>query len=84
MADVAIVGGGVIGCAAAYYLTKAGARVTLLERDGLAGEASGAAAGMLIPPAIYLLREDAQVAVKRGEALHSGPLRDLGLASLGL
>ena len=49
MTDVAIVGGGVIGCAAAYYLTEAGASVTLLERDGLAGEASGAAAGMLIP-----------------------------------
>ena len=32
MADVVIVGGGVIGCAVAYYLTGAGARVTLLER----------------------------------------------------
>ncbi len=32
MADVAIVGGGVVGCAAAHYLTLAGARVTLLER----------------------------------------------------
>lgn len=50
MADVVIVGGGVIGCASAYYLSKAGASVTLVEREGLAGEASGAAAGMLAPP----------------------------------
>ncbi len=84
MADVAIVGGGVIGCAAAYYLTKAGARVTLLERGEIGGQASGAAAGMLIPPAIYLLREEVQLALKRVGALPAGPLRDLGLASLGL
>jgi glycine oxidase len=47
MADVVVVGGGAIGCAAALYLSKAGARVTLLERADLAGEASGAAAGIL-------------------------------------
>ncbi len=46
-ADVIIVGGGVIGCATAYFLAKNGASVTLLERGELAGEASGAAAGML-------------------------------------
>lgn len=63
MADVVIVGGGVIGCATAYYLARAGARVTLLERAGLAEEASGAAAGMLAslsdegdhPPPFYWL-----------------------------
>ena len=44
MADVVIVGGGVVGSAVAYYLTKAGAGVTLVERDGLAAGASGAAA----------------------------------------
>lgn len=36
-----------IGCAAAYYLAQGGAKVTLLERGELAGEASGASAGML-------------------------------------
>jgi len=50
MADVVIVGGGIIGCASAYYLSKAGASVTLLERDEVAGAASGAAAGILVPP----------------------------------
>jgi glycine oxidase len=46
-ADVVIVGGGVIGCATAYFLAKEGLKVRLLERGELAGEASGAAAGML-------------------------------------
>lgn len=47
MPDVVVVGGGAIGCATAFFLARAGADVTLLERADLAGEASGAAAGML-------------------------------------
>ncbi|CAG7625959.1 Glycine oxidase [Paenibacillus solanacearum] len=42
-----IIGGGVIGCAAAYELGKAGFRCTVLDKGGLAEEASTAAAGML-------------------------------------
>jgi len=68
MADVVIVGGGVIGCATAYYLTKAGASVTLVERDEVAGAASGAAAGILVPPS---------------EAVPSGPFGDLCRAGVG-
>ncbi|MBI3002867.1 MAG: FAD-dependent oxidoreductase [candidate division NC10 bacterium] len=49
--DVAIIGGGVIGCAAAYALSAAGVRVVLLERGQVACEASGEAAGMLAPRA---------------------------------
>lgn len=30
--DVAVIGGGLVGCATAYYLTTAGARVALIER----------------------------------------------------
>ncbi len=48
-ADVVIVGGGVIGCCIAYYLSLGGARVTLVERGHLASGASGVAAGMLAP-----------------------------------
>lgn len=48
-ADVVIVGGGIIGCAAAYYLTRAGASVRVLERFEIGGQASGAAAGILAP-----------------------------------
>jgi len=49
--DVAIVGGGIIGCATAYYLSKrGGVRVVLLEREAEVGaEATKAAAGILNP-----------------------------------
>jgi glycine oxidase len=48
-ADVVIVGGGVIGCAIAYFASCAGASVVLVERSQLAAGASGVAAGMLAP-----------------------------------
>jgi glycine oxidase len=44
-----VVGGGIVGCATAYELAKAGCAVTLLERATPGAEASGAAAGMLAP-----------------------------------
>jgi glycine oxidase len=49
--DVLIVGGGVIGLAAAWRLAQCGLRVTLLERRELGGGASRVAAGMLAPAA---------------------------------
>jgi glycine oxidase len=69
MADVVVVGGGVIGCAIAYNLAKAGAAVDVIERTEVGAEASGAAAGMLHPP---------------GEALPKSPFGDLCRASLAL
>ncbi len=68
-ADVAIVGGGVIGCALARELAGRGAAVTVIERGEPGSEASGAAAGLLAPQA---------------EALPAGPLFDLALESRGL
>ena len=47
--DVVIVGGGVAGCATAYYLAKAGIRSIIVEPGDLAGQASGFAAGSLAP-----------------------------------
>lgn len=47
--DIIIVGGGVIGCAVAYFAAREGLSVTLFERDDVAAHASGAAAGMLAP-----------------------------------
>ncbi|MGQ9572681.1 MAG: glycine oxidase ThiO [Dehalococcoidia bacterium] len=52
--DVIVVGGGVIGCAIAYYLTRAGAQVTVIERGEVGGEASGASAGILAPLELYV------------------------------
>jgi glycine oxidase len=46
-ADVVIVGGGVMGCACAWELARAGARVLVLERSVPGAEASSAAAGIL-------------------------------------
>jgi sarcosine oxidase subunit beta len=40
-ADIAIVGGGIVGCAAAYYLARRGVKVVLLEKSVIGGEASG-------------------------------------------
>jgi glycine/D-amino acid oxidase-like deaminating enzyme len=45
--DVAVVGGGVMGCSTALFLARAGQRVVLLERGGLCREASGVNAGTL-------------------------------------
>ena len=47
---VVIVGGGIIGCATAYYLTRAGiSEVIIVERDRIASGASGYSAGILTP-----------------------------------
>jgi glycine oxidase len=46
---VVVIGGGVAGCAAAYELGKAGARVTLVEREGVGSQSSGWSAGGLNP-----------------------------------
>ncbi len=44
---VVVVGGGVIGTCCAYWLARAGAAVTLLERGRIAGEASRGNAGTI-------------------------------------
>jgi len=66
MTTIAIIGGGVAGCTVAYHLQKAGVQVVVIERDVVAAEASGAAAGLLSP---------------LGVLLGPGPLTDLLLAS---
>lgn len=64
---VAVVGGGVIGCAVAWRLARRDAEVVLVERDRPGAHASSAAAGMLSP---------------LKEAGEPGPFLDLGLRSL--
>ena len=43
-----VVGGGILGASTAYHLAKAGARVTLVDRQDL-GQATDAAAGIVCP-----------------------------------
>jgi len=45
--DVAVVGGGVMGCTTALFLARGGMRVALIERDALCRAASGVNAGTL-------------------------------------
>src|SRR5579883_865469 len=47
--DVAIIGGGIIGCAIAYFLRRRGVEVMVFEKGAIGGRASGAAAGLLAP-----------------------------------
>src|SRR3954465_1175708 len=68
-ADVAIVGGGVMGCAIARRLAQRGLSVTVIERGIPGAEASSAAAGILGP---------------QMEADGLGPLLELGLQSRAL
>jgi sarcosine oxidase subunit beta len=44
-ADVVIVGGGVMGCATAYYLAKEGLKPVVIEKSDIGGEASGSNGG---------------------------------------
>ena len=47
--DVAIVGGGVIGAAVAYFLAQRGVKPLVIEGAEVAHGASGKAAGLLSP-----------------------------------
>ncbi len=69
IADVVVVGGGVIGCAVARHAARGGLRVVLVERATPGLEASHAAAGMLSPLA---------------EANEPGPFLDLLLRARSL
>src|SRR5689334_16926699 len=47
--DVLILGGGVIGLTTGYFLTRAGARVTLVDKGEFGQESSWAGAGIISP-----------------------------------
>jgi glycine/D-amino acid oxidase-like deaminating enzyme len=55
--DVAIIGGGIVGCAAAAFLTEAGASVELYERDEVGAAASGRNSGSVQHPFDPVLAE---------------------------
>jgi glycine oxidase len=55
--DVAIIGGGIVGCAAAAFLAEAGAKVQLFERDEVGAAASGRNSGSIQHPFDPVLAE---------------------------
>jgi glycine/D-amino acid oxidase-like deaminating enzyme len=65
MPDVVVVGGGIIGAACAYELARAGASVTLLEREELAAAASGRNNGLWVTPTDPLLLPMARASLAR-------------------
>ncbi len=67
MSDVVVIGGGIVGCACAYELAKAGGSVDLLEYGKTGMQATNAAAGMAAP----LI-----------ESHGPGPMLDFGLRAL--
>jgi D-hydroxyproline dehydrogenase subunit beta len=56
-ADAAIIGGGIVGCAAAAFLAEAGVRVDLYEREEVAAAASGRNSGSVQHPFDPVLRD---------------------------
>ena len=68
--DVAIIGGGIIGCSIAYQLSKLGIAITVFERSRFGSGASRAGSG-IVGPLWYVDR-------------HNEPLFALGLRSLAM
>src|SRR3954451_23883869 len=67
--DVAIIGGGVVGSAIAYFLSQSGITSIVIDRDQPGGQAPMLLAGILAPSA---------------EAGAPGPFCELGMASYRL
>jgi glycine oxidase len=76
-ADVAVVGGGLIGCALAAELAGRGRSVIVIERAEPGAEASGAAAGMLSPQSDARSRDPFFELALESHGLYADWVRDL-------
>jgi len=71
-AEVTVIGGGVIGASATYYLAEKGLNVLLVERDGLASGTSGACQGGVLahirkPPLLSYVLESQKLYLQAKE-----------------
>lgn len=73
---VLIVGGGVIGTSIAYFLSRRGAEVTVIERTGVACAASGKSGGFLALD--WCDGTPLQALARRSFALHASLAEELG------
>lgn len=79
--DVAIVGGGVIGCSIAWRLAQAGKQVVVIERGEPGQEASWAAGGILAPLAEADRADEFFELAVRSRAMYASFARELREAS---
>ena len=83
--EVAVIGGGIIGCSIAYYLSKAGVNVVVIEKSWLGSGASCANQGvvgpyMAPPPIFELMMESLRMYYELGRELRY----DIGLEQVGM
>jgi glycine/D-amino acid oxidase-like deaminating enzyme len=77
--DVAVVGGGIVGTAAATFLARAGALVTLYERNVIAAGASGRNSGVIQHPHDPILASLYEASLTAYRELDQAPGGALGL-----
>ncbi len=82
---VLVIGGGVIGVACAYYLTKAGFRVTVIDQGRIGAECSHGNCGFICPSHVLPLAEPGAIRLaitallRPGGAFRIRPRMDLSL-----
>src|SRR5713226_9682708 len=76
-ADVVVIGAGIIGCSAAYFLAADGHRVTVVERTDVASGTASASGG-------WVIIQDKETAEEVALALESRRLYDRLAAEAGV
>lgn len=81
--DAVVIGAGLTGCAAAFALAEAGLKVVVLDEAGIAGGATRAAMGLVLPMPALLYGAAAKAAGARATkaAFAAWPLGAKGLAA---
>lgn len=83
--DVVVIGGGVVGLSSAWFLARAGHRVTVIEKTDFGAGASGGNAGLVVPSHVVPLAAPGVVAqglrwlLRRDSPFRIKPRLDLGL-----